>query len=330
MPPAPGTRAKPGSSLARRLAILFLRSTARGPLVEALPAEPPDGFARLAGRLRLSALLRAVGRLGGRLLTPAAKARVQDALINRYRIPVNLQRDERRLGHVLRRALQRLKARHGHQGVGDYLEFGVYQGNSLIQAHRALAAEGLEHVRLFGFDSFAGLPQDAAQEGVWSPGQYRADVDFTRQRLAEHGVDPDRTVLVPGFFADTLTEELREEHGVEQAGVIMIDCDLYSSAKEALAFCKPLIGSEAVVLFDDWHAAGEGRGEQRALAEFLEENPELEAEPFDSYNETSQAFVLKRVGAWLGGLATTLEEGTLALDWLGLCEWAGALGRLAC
>ncbi|MGH9465167.1 MAG: TylF/MycF/NovP-related O-methyltransferase, partial [Thermoanaerobaculia bacterium] len=266
----------------------------------------------------------------GRALTPAAKARFQDTLINRFRIPVHLQADEPRLRHVLRRALQRLKSRHGHDSVGDYLEFGVYQGNSLIQAHHAITEEGLDHVRLFGFDSFAGLPETAAAEGVWSNGQYRIDVDFTRQRLAEHGVEAGRTVLVPGFFAETLTEQWRRKHAVEQAGVIMIDCDLYSSAKEALDFCAPIIGREAVVLFDDWHATGEKEGEQRALAEFLDENPHFEAEAFESYSDHSKGFILRRVGAWLPGLAASLEEYTLALDWIALGQWATSVSTLAC
>ncbi len=314
----------------RRLVLLFLRSTARGPLVEALPDDPPGLLTRALRALRLPSLLRWVGRAAGRALSPASKAHIQDALINRFRIPVNLQPDEHRLRQVLRRAWQRLVDRHGHDAVGDYLEFGVYQGNSLIQAHRALAEEGLEHVRLFGFDSFAGLPDTAESEGVWSNGQYRADVEFTRQRLGDHGVQAERTVLVPGFFADTLTDAAREAHGLEQAGVIMIDCDLYSSAKEALAFCEPLIGAEAVVLFDDWHSAGEGRGEQRALAEFLSENPQLEVEPFDSYNDNSQAFLLRRLGAWLPGMAATLEECTLALDWIAVAEWTRGVTALAC
>jgi hypothetical protein len=287
-----------------------------------LPEEPADRLGRLLRALRLPALLRGAGRLVGRALTPAAKAHIQDSLINRYRIPVSLQADETRLRSVLRRALQRLKSRHGQEAVGDYLEFGVYQGNSLIQAHRAIAEEGLDHVRLFGFDSFAGLPETATAEGVWSNGQYRVDLEFTHQRLAEHGVDAERTVLVPGFFAETLTEAWRREHAVEQAGVIMIDCDLYSSAKEALDFCEPIIGSEAVVLFDDWHATGEREGEQRALAEFLDENPHFEAETFESYSDNSKSFVLRRIGAWLPGMAASLEECSLALDWLVVGEWA--------
>ena len=89
--------------------------------------------------------------------------------------------------------------------------------------------------------------------------------------------------------------------------VIMIDCDLYTSAKQALDFCAPLIKREAVVFFDDWTlGAGDGDrelGEQRAFAEWLSENPSLRAEEIGTYYQTqmeppepSKVFLVGRSG----------------------------------
>lgn len=293
--------------LLRQITVLFLRSTARGPLVEALPGDEPGRATRLLHSLLIPQMFRAVGRAAGRFLTARQKARIQDALINRFRVPVNLQRDEHRLRGVLRRALRRARRSANGDGVGHYLEFGVYQGNSLIQAHHAMVEEGLEEMRLFGFDSFAGLPATAEEEGVWSDGQYRVELGFTRQRLEDAGVDLDRTVLVPGFFSDTLGPEVVDEHAIDRASVIMIDCDLYSSAREALEFCEPLIRGEAVVLFDDWHSTAEGEGEQRAFQEFVDDNPHFEVEEFDAHAETAQGFLLRRL--------CTIPLLGAALDW---------------
>lgn len=281
----------------RKLALTFLRSTARGPLVEALAGEAGESDVGGAESPRpglLSRAFRAVGRGVGLFLSPATKARIQDWIINRYRVSVNLQPDGERLYELLRTELQWLQEEAGGAGLGDYLEFGVYQGNSMIQMHRALAAEGLEQVRLFGFDSFEGLPPSADEEGVWSAGQYRADLDFTRERLTEAGIDWERTVLVPGFFSESLTPEMIAEHGLERASTIMVDCDLYSSACEALSFCAPLIGERALILFDDWNSTAEGEGEQRAFAEFLAENPDLEAIPAGTYTDAAKVFRLRR------------------------------------
>jgi O-methyltransferase len=55
----------------------------------------------------------------------------------------------------------------------------------------------------------------------------------------------------------------------------MVDCDIYTSARDALAFVEPMIGDYAVMLFDDWHAGGlaeQNLGEKRAFDEFLRRN----------------------------------------------------------
>ncbi len=77
----------------------------------------------------------------------------------------------------------------------------------------------------------------------------------------------------------------------------MIDCDLYSSTVDALAFCEPLIQERAVVFFDDWHSASlaaQGLGERRAFDEFIARHTDIDAEPFQSYSESSVAFLLTR------------------------------------
>lgn len=63
-----------------------------------------------------------------------------------------------------RELLELLVDRHGRDGLGDYLEFGVFGGASLGCMWRATEALGLTDVRLFGFDSFEGLPPVAEEE----------------------------------------------------------------------------------------------------------------------------------------------------------------------
>jgi hypothetical protein len=77
----------------------------------------------------------------------------------------------------------------------------------------------------------------------------------------------------------------------------MVDSDLYSSATEALAFCEPLIGRHAVIIFDEWNSyklADNNQGERRAFEEFLARNPDLKAEPLPSYHRSSAIFLLTR------------------------------------
>ena len=120
------------------------------------------------------------------------------------------------LMRVFRRGLTHLRDEHGAASIGDYLEFGVYYGDSLICMYRALEELGLDHVRLFGFDSFEGLPKPEPEDrGLpWREGGYRMPFEATRRRLLNEGLDPARVTLVKGWFSDTLTPETRERYGL--------------------------------------------------------------------------------------------------------------------
>ena len=50
-----------------------------------------------------------------------------------------------------------------------------------------------------------------------------------------------RGVLIKGWLSDTLNKETIARHDLSNAGVIMIDVDIYTSSKQALDFCAPLI-----------------------------------------------------------------------------------------
>jgi O-methyltransferase len=197
-------------------------------------------------------------------------------------------------------ALDALLATSPRDAIGDYLEFGVSFGTSMAAVHRRVTRRGLTEMRLFGFDSFEGLPDVAAHdddEGMWPPGTFRSDIDLTRKLLALQGLDIGAVTLVPGWFDATLTDAVALEHGISHAGIVMIDCDIYTSAKEALAFCAPLLGDAAVLMFDDWHAgdlANRGLGEKRAFEELLVARPEFESQPLGGYHAASEVFLLLR------------------------------------
>jgi hypothetical protein len=198
------------------------------------------------------------------------------------------------------RGLDTLIEHHGREQLGDYLEFGVYNGTSMTCVFRETQARGLHGMRLLGFDSFQGLPPDAhlEDEGRWRPGSCCSTLDFTTACLESEGVDLSRVTLIPGWFADTLNDETSRRHGLRKASLIMIDCDVYSAAKQALAFSAPFIVDRAVVLLDEyspWGLEGKMAGERRAFEEFLSESGCFKAEPFGSYIRRAQAFLVSRV-----------------------------------
>ena len=100
-------------------------------------------------------------------------------------------------------------SRNGKESVGDYLEFGVFQGTSMNCMWEMLKEMDLGHVRMFGFDSFVGLPDEAAIDdgGLWKPGEFAAPYELTKQRIADAGVPESRVSLIKGWFSDTLNQE---------------------------------------------------------------------------------------------------------------------------
>jgi O-methyltransferase len=200
-------------------------------------------------------------------------------------------------------ALNLLIEQHGPQALGDYLEFGVAFGTSLACMYRSCKALSIEDMRFIGFDSFQGLPPATAldDEGVWSMGQFACDIALTKQLLARRGVSLDRVILVEGWFEDTLNDTPIQQFAITRASVIMIDCDMYQSAKQALTFCGPLIQDVAIVFFDDWHAgdlAARNMGEKRAFDEFLDENPQFASEnvpQLSNYTAFAEVFLVRRL-----------------------------------
>jgi len=202
--------------------------------------------------------------------------------------------DEDGLTHRYAAAIALLQAKTSE--LGDYLEFGVYNGSSLLCMHRVLETWGVRS-RLVGFDSFEGLPPIAAtdSEGHWAPGDFKSSIEFTKRVLDYEGVDWNRVTLVKGYFVDTLTEQRRRELGLTKASIIMIDCDLYQSAKEALDFCGPLITDYSVIFFDDWFPLAERHmGERKAFEEWLEADATLHSDELFTFPPYGKAFLVTR------------------------------------
>ena len=116
-----------------------------------------------------------------------------------------------------------------------YLEFGVYEGYTLRRWARLLENES---TRLFGFDSFEGLPE------LW-------DTLRPQGTFHVHGIIPTyddaRVSLCPGWFSDTLPDFILPEH---ERLVIHLDADLYSSTKFVLDTLSTKISAGTIIMFD--------------------------------------------------------------------------------
>src|SRR5262249_41552741 len=98
---------------------------------------------------------------------------------------------------------------HINKVAGDYFEFGLWQGRAVLTAHHMKHRFHLDEMKLWGFDSFAGLPEiDDVQDNVWSKGEYACAPEEFRRILTRRGVGEDEYEVVPGYYDRSLTEEL--------------------------------------------------------------------------------------------------------------------------
>jgi O-methyltransferase len=176
---------------------------------------------------------------------------------------------------------------------GDYLEFGVFRGDSFIRAFRIIgdvyqqrplnpvhsteyrkqASQLWGRMRFFAFDSFQGLPAPGAidkESRDFVEGKFTCDLEGFKRNLENCGVDLSKVVVVPGWFQQTCTPKTIETHKMKAASIIHIDCDLYESAKIVLKFVEPLLVDGSVLIFDDWYCfrGNPALGEQRAFTEW--------------------------------------------------------------
>jgi hypothetical protein len=171
----------------------------------------------------------------------------------------------------VRRFLVRAQTVAHHQGVldsaismsmingveGDYLEFGVFRGERLLQAYetatfltkwirsgkdpsmKKVSTSTLESMRFIGFDSFEGLPKASAidvaqgQEEWIGEGGFAASLEEVTAAMPKKAIGEGRIKLVKGWFDKTLTPDTKRALEIKAASVVYVDCDYYESTVPA-------------------------------------------------------------------------------------------------
>jgi hypothetical protein len=141
---------------------------------------------------------------------------------------------------------------HVKDREGLILEFGVATGRTINQI------ASLTDDRVYGFDSFNGLPED------WRPGILKGE--FKQEQLPDVR---DNVELVVGLFDDTLDKFLEEHPGPIK--FCHVDCDLYSSTKTILSKLEGRVVEGSVFMFDEFcRYEGYQEHEYKAFLEFLD------------------------------------------------------------
>ncbi len=139
--------------------------------------------------------------------------------------------------------------------IGPILEFGVFRGASIN-----FLASIFPALKMFGFDSFEGLPE------AWS-GTPAMQGAFSLQ-----GQPPsvrDNVELVEGWFSKTLPSFL-DDHKFPEISLLHVDCDLYSSTQTIFANLYERIVPGTIIVFDEYfNYPGWEKHEFLAFQEFV-------------------------------------------------------------
>lgn len=176
-------------------------------------------------------------------------------------------------GWVRRKGLELAKEKIGKTMHLELHQYGICAGYSMLWLHQYLRELKIDYFDFIGFDSFEGLPPEAVgipTEQSWKPGAYSFKEEFscidreearlvTQEFFAQMNFFP---TLVPGFYDQTLNQNLINALGLRKVFYVDIDCDLYTSAKTVLNFLYDhnLLLEGTVFFYDDWYGTADGEG----------------------------------------------------------------------
>jgi len=185
------------------------------------------------------------------------------------------------------------------QLAGDYLEFGTFEGTSLIAAFendQKFRGPDTPTRSFWGFDSFEGFKYFDARDRhpFFQEGEFASNYQMVRQRIARHIKDRAKWELVKGYFEETIQGKTTLDFGLEKISVALIDCDLGTPALLALKFMRPALQNGTVLILDDYFAyrGSQKEGVAGAFHQFQAENPQLVFRRLFDYGHGGQGFVL--------------------------------------
>jgi O-methyltransferase len=150
---------------------------------------------------------------------------------------------------------------------GDFAECGVYQGGTAMLCARALHEAGASGRPLHLFDTFQGMPEEAARDaGGHAPGDFGAtSLAAVQSRLTAFA----NVRFHPGFIPATLSDVADRTFAF-----VHLDLDLYQSTLDALRFFYPRMVEGAALVGDDYGFPRYKDAAKKAVDEFFADKPE--------------------------------------------------------
>ena len=185
------------------------------------------------------------------------------------------------MNETLKKAVSIINPKYDH-----ILEFGVCGGISIKQIRESLPEDKF---KVYGFDSFEGLPEDwvgtVCTKGFFSTGGVIPEIS---------GVE-----FFKGWFNETIPQYKKIAKPIS---LLHVDCDLYSSTIEVLYGLREFIMPGTIIVFDEWYYADEHgvnldieknrQHEQKAFYEWVK-NFDIKYELLDEIEQNRRIVIIK-------------------------------------
>jgi len=177
---------------------------------------------------------------------------------------------------------------------GDYVEFGCHSGQTFAMAWREIRRHGrTDHLR--AFDSFRGMPSKqcrADDHPEWIAGTMATSLQAFHRICRRNRIPPDRYSAIEGFYSDTLMS-IEWSDLPTTIALAYVDCDMYSSTRDALSFLEPRLRHGLILAFDDYFnfSPTEQAGEQRAFTELQERALQWDFMPYLAIGGIGTSFI---------------------------------------
>lgn len=201
-----------------------------------------------------------------------------------------------------------------HNFSGDYIEFGVYKGdgvvNSLIahqEFHRWLQnqknsneswrrefSNASIHNELPTFhclDTFEGMPENNEGETQFKTNTFTTDINEVKSKIDKVNKLDVSIEYYKGTFINQ-TDKVKKSLKNKRIAIANIDCDLKESTTDALNIIEDKIDIGTILLFDDYNAfnADMNKGQRQAFKEFCDKT-DFVFEKFFTYQYCGQSFL---------------------------------------
>jgi len=203
----------------------------------------------------------------------------------------------KKLRNFFIRSLKTLKEIRGPH-VGDYVEFGVFNGPSISAMCEASKKVKLPSIPLFVINDFKSF-SEGEDVGLFNKGIFTSSFEGTQEYLKRKNIDSKNITWIRDWDHETSSEKAHL-YGIGKLGMVFIGHGVGASSKAILDFIGPLITQEVIICFDDWKLNNSDLAEDaeyKAFNEFLDTHKNIGAKEIKSYSRKSRAFIIGPVMA---------------------------------